>query len=61
MRSMPIIPDEDIIDMFISKMKKRYPDCRVVNDAVSKEVRIVEEDLTFRYAYIVKLFYSMNW
>jgi len=59
---MSMIPDQEtIIDTFIEKMEKRYPDCRVVNDVVSKEVRVVEEDLTFRYAYIVKLYQSLNW
>lgn len=58
---MPVIPNQEmIIDTFIEKMEKRYPDCRVVNDVVSKEVRVVEEDLTFRYAYIVKLYQSLN-
>lgn len=53
--------EEDIIEAFFNKMKKRYPDSLVVNDVVSKEVRVIEEDLTFRYTYIVKMFFSMNW
>lgn len=53
--------DEEIIDEFIRKMKRRYPDCRVVNDVVSREIRIVEEDLTFRYQYILTMYRSMNW
>lgn len=53
--------DEEIIDKFVEKMSKRYPDCRVVNDVVSKEIRIVEEDLTFRYQYILTMYRSMDW
>lgn len=53
--------DEEIIDKFIEKMERRYPDCRVVNDVVSKEVRIVEEDRTFRHQYIISMYRSMNW
>lgn len=53
--------EEDIIEAFATKLQKRYPDCRVVNDVVCKEVRVVEEDLSFSYNYIVKLFFSMNW
>ena len=53
--------DEEIIDKFIEKMERRYPDCRVVNDVVSKEIRIIEEDLTFRYQYILTMYRSMNW
>lgn len=53
--------DEEILDKFIEKMKKRYPDCRVINDVVSKEIRIVEEDLTFRHQYVISMHRSMNW
>ena len=53
--------DEEIIDKFIEKMERRYPDCRVVNDVVSKEVIIVEDGLTFRHQYIISMYRSMNW
>lgn len=52
--------DEEIIDKFIEKMKRRYPGCKVVNDVVSKEIRIVEEDLTFRHQYILTMYRSMD-
>lgn len=53
--------EEDIIESFASKMQERYPDCRVVNDVVCKEIRVVQEDLSFSYSYILKLYRSMNW
>lgn len=53
--------DQDIIEEFVKKMRRRYPDSRVVDDVVSQEVRVIQEDLTFRYAYIIKMYHAVNW
>jgi hypothetical protein len=54
---MPVMTEEDrdYIHEFTENLKKRYPDCRVINDIINHEVRVLEEDLTFRYPYILML------
>lgn len=54
-----MIPDEVIIDRFVNRMAKRYPDSKVVKDDEAKEVRVVEEGLSYKYEYIVQVYLTM--